>query len=69
MNTEFRVYNTGDKIWLSKRHDKQTVVKIVTHDGIVWTESKPTLTYLSGIEKIIHQVDVIFTRFIFKILA
>lgn len=66
---EFRVYNSGDKIWLSERYGKQTVVKVVTHDGAVWSEEEPTLKRLEGADKIVHRVEVFFTKLILRVLS
>lgn len=30
------IYNTGDEIWMSYQGNKPIVIKVKTHDGIVW---------------------------------
>jgi hypothetical protein len=30
------VYNTGDEIWVTYEGSMPTVIKVKTHDGIVW---------------------------------
>jgi hypothetical protein len=30
------VYNTGDEIWVTYQGNKPVVIKVKTHDGIVW---------------------------------
>jgi hypothetical protein len=66
---EFQAYKNGDKVWLSQRYGKQTVVKVVTHDGMVWSEDEPTLKRLEGAEKIVHNVEVFCTKLILKVLS
>jgi hypothetical protein len=66
---QYRVYNTGDKVWLSQRFGAETVVKVVTHDGLVWSEESPRMTQLEGAEKFIHKIEVFFTKLILKVLA
>ncbi len=69
MNMEYRAYSNGDQIWLSKRYDKQTVVKVITHDGMIWSEEEPHLKRFEGAEKVIHQIQVFFTKLILKVLS
>ena len=81
---EYRVYNTGDQIWLSQRYGKEDVVRILTHDGMIWSEEiEPIILKreghedipihpmdkLSGSEKSIHKIQMLFTKLILKVLA
>lgn len=66
---EFRVYNTGDKIWVSKRYGRDTTVKLVTHDGMVWEEGDTTFHRLEGAEKYVHVIEVFLTKIILKVLS
>jgi hypothetical protein len=66
---EYRVFNTGDQIWISQRHGNPTVVKALTHDGLTCSEDEPTIRRLEGAERIVHQVTVFFMRLILKALA
>ena len=66
---QYRVYGTGDQVWTAQRYGKDTVVKVVTHDGLVWSEEAPTLTRMSGMELAIHKVTVFCQRLILKVLA
>lgn len=37
---EHRKYNTGDEVWIEIVDGKEVVRKLVTHNGIVWSEEK-----------------------------
>jgi hypothetical protein len=65
---QYHTYNTGDQVWTSQRYGKQTVVKVITHDGMVWSEEEPKLTRLEGAEKFIHQIQVFCMKWIWKVL-
>lgn len=43
-------YNTGDVIHLSYENDEYRVIRVVTHDGIVWDEST-SQTHPYGVSK------------------
>ena len=58
----FQVYNTGDRVWVSKRYGKDTTVKFITHDGWVWEEGESTNHRLAGTEKYVHAVEVFFIK-------
>ncbi len=81
---EYRVCNTGDQIWIAERFGEPTVVKIITHDGIFFSEEheprilkreghEDVLIYplvkLEGVEKYIHKAEVFCLKLIFKLLA
>lgn len=66
---QFRVYNTGDRIWVSKRYGKEEVVKIITNDGLIWEEGDTGLRKLVGAEKISHQVETFFIKTILRVLS
>ena len=66
---EYRVFNTGDQIWLSQRYGKPTVVKVLTHDGLTFSEDEPTIRRIEGAERIVHQITVFFMKIILKVLA
>jgi hypothetical protein len=68
---EYRVYNTGDQIWISQRFGKEVTVKVVTHDGIIWSEGDDSLPIwkLTGMEKHLHKVEVFFIKLILKALS
>ncbi len=66
---QYRVYSTGDQVWVSQRYGQETVVKVITHDGMSWSEDEPTLKRLDGAEKIVHTVQVFLTKLILKVLS
>ncbi len=66
---EYRVCNTGDQIWLADRFGKPTVVKVITHDGLVWSEEEPILKRMDSLEGTIHKAEVFCLKLIFKLLA
>jgi len=66
---EYRVYNTGDQVWLSQRFGQRVTVKILTNDGMVWSEEEPTLRRLEGAERYIHLVTVFLIKVIRKVLS
>ncbi len=66
---EYRVCSTGDQIWLADRFGQKTVVKIVTHDGLVWSEDEPILKRMDKLEGVIHKAEVFCLKLINKLLA
>jgi hypothetical protein len=66
---QYRLYNAGDQIWLSDRYGKQVVVKIVTHDGLTFSEEEPVMRRFSGVEHYLHLVKTFFIRGILRVLS
>lgn len=66
---QYRVYNTGDQIWLSERYGKQVAVKALTHDGLTFSEEEPIMRRLTGAERYVHMVTVFFIKGILKVLS
>jgi len=66
---EYRVYGTGDQIWLSQRYGKRTVVKILTHDGLSWAEDEGPMKPLTGAERYVHVATVFCIKLILKVLS
>lgn len=66
---EYQAFSTGDQIWTSQRYGKRVTVKVITHDGIVWEEGDETIHKLTGMEKVVHQVQVFLTKNILKFLT
>jgi hypothetical protein len=67
---QYRVYNTGDQIWLSQRYGKEVTVKLITHDGIYWDEeTNAPPTKLTGLEAAMHKVQVFCIKLILKVLS
>jgi len=64
----YEVYSSGDQVWFGERNGQETVTKVVTHDGLVWSEEEPALTRLTGMELYIHKAQVALTRLILKVL-
>ena len=65
---KYHSYSTGDQVWTSQHYGKETVVKVITHDGMVWSEEEPSLKRMEGAEKVIHQITVFCMRCIWKVL-
>jgi hypothetical protein len=66
---EYQIYNTGDQIWTSQRYGERKTVKLITHDGLVWEEGDETFHRLTGMEKVVHQVQVSLSRWVLKALS
>jgi hypothetical protein len=66
---QYRVFNTGDQIWLSERYGKQVVVKLLTHDGLAWSEDEPSMKRLTGAERYVHLATVFCMKLILKVLS
>lgn len=65
---QFQSYSNGDRIWISQRYGKPTVVKYLTHDGLSWEEGEAPKR-LEGAEKFFHRIEVFFIKLIAKVLA
>lgn len=66
---QYQVFNTGDQVWTSQRYGKRVSVKVITHDGLVWEEDDTaTFRKLAGMEMLVHNIQIFFTKIILKVL-
>lgn len=63
----WQYFNTGDQIWTEWRHNKWVVVRVLTHDGLAWSEREEGLTRLTGMEKIFHHLMVRYLQLAHKV--
>jgi len=65
---EYQVFTTGDQLWTSQRGGMRVTVKLLTHDGWYWEEGEETRR-LTGVEKILHRIEVFCMKTILKVTA
>lgn len=66
---EYRVYGTGDQVWVSDRYGQKVSVKFISHDGLTWEEGDTfAFRKLTGTEKYIHLVQVFLMKLVLKVL-
>lgn len=65
----YTFYNTGDQIWFRYAGKDRFVTKVLTHDGLSWSEENPIWIRLEGVELVIHRVTVFLARTIKAALA
>lgn len=65
----WQYFNTGDQIWLEWRDNKWTVVRVLAHDGMAWSERELGLTRLVGMERFFHQIVVAWLKLAHKVLV
>lgn len=66
---QYRVFNTGDQIWVSKRYGVDTTVKFITADGLVWEEGDDSFRRLGGFELRLHKFEVFCIKLLLRLLA
>lgn len=69
MKMQYRVFNTGDQIWVSERFGQRVTVKLLTHDGWSWEEGEGPMRRLTGVERYAHIITVFFMKGILKVLS
>ena len=67
---EYRVYGSGDQVWLSDRYGQKVSVKFISHDGLVWEEGDDyAFRKLTGTEMYIHVAQVFLMKLMLKVLS
>lgn len=65
----YQIHHDGGQTWFSQRYGTWQVIKIISHDGKVWSEDCPVVTALSGAEMLVHKVQSFLTKLILQVLS
>ena len=58
----YRVYNTGDLIWFRQHGSEQVVYKVITGDGMYWSEYDGSLRTMNTVEKFVWKAAIYCIR-------
>ena len=56
---QYRTFNTGDQIWVRRTtNGREVTAKVITHDGMIWSEDEPKTRKITGVEYYLHWITV-----------